>query len=135
MKRLALVFVLLAACGGKQTTTTTDPEPKLAPPLDPRTPLEKRRDAACETLGPELTQCALAEAKADLAAGKVKQEQFDQDTKTEVLHKNTDEFIKQCEQPMSSRQVRVLEVCQQQETQCDPLAACLDHLNDKPAAK
>ena len=31
--------------------------------------LERRRDAACETLGPRMTTCALEDAKADLAAG------------------------------------------------------------------
>jgi hypothetical protein len=33
---------------------------------------------------------------------------------------------------MSSRQVRVLEVCDREESQCGPLLSCLDHLNEKP---
>jgi len=45
-----------------------------------------------------------------------------------------DRFIKSCKAPKtpySSRQVRVLEVCQQEESQCEPLLACLDNLNKK----
>ena len=105
----------------------------MPPPADTRTALEKRRDAACDTLGPKLTQCALVDAKAELAAGKVTKQQFDADTGPDVLAKNTAEFEKQCKTPMSSRQVRVLEVCQQQETQSDPLADCLAHMNDTGA--
>jgi hypothetical protein len=31
---------------------------------------------------------------------------------------------------MSSRQVRVLEVCDKEEQQCGPLVSCLGHLNE-----
>ncbi|HEY4244855.1 MAG TPA: hypothetical protein VGM88_33800 [Kofleriaceae bacterium] len=127
MKRLALL-VFVVACGSSSQNTPPTPAP--APPPDTRSPIEKRRDTACDSLGPKLTQCALADAKADLAAGKVTQKQFTDDTQPAVLSKNTEEFEKKCKVPMSSRQVRVLEVCQQQEQACEPLGDCLSHLND-----
>ena len=127
--RLVLVFVV--ACGGAKPTPTTgsgsgDP----GPVKDTRTALEKRRDGACEQLGPRITECALADAKAALAAGKITQKDFDSTTTSDILRKNTSEFIKACRVPMSSRQVRVLEVCFKEEQECGPLADCLTHLND-----
>ena len=138
MKNL-IFLVALAACGHKGSTPIANEgsgagSGSAAPvgPADTRNELEKRRDAACETLGPKVTQCAVDDAKRELAAGKVKQKDFDANTAPEVLRKNTDEFIKQCEKPQySSRQVRVLEVCQREETQCEPLLACLENLNKK----
>jgi hypothetical protein len=77
-----------------------------------------------------MTACAVEDAKKELAAGKVKQKDFDASTSPDVQRKNTEEFIKACEKAQySSRQVRVLEVCQTEETQCEPLLACLDNLN------
>jgi hypothetical protein len=136
MKNLAFALTILAAaCGNKQPTpvanagsggSTTD----VGPMKDTRTEIERRRDAACETLGPRMTACAVADAKRDLAAGKIKQDQFDKDTAPEIQKKNTEEFFEKCHgSQFSSRQVRVLEVCQQQETECEPLLACLDNLN------
>lgn len=132
MRNLALVLFVVA-CGPKHTDNPangTDPDP--TPPVhkDTRTPIEKRRDAACETLGPKITSCAVADAKAELEEGKVSKEQFDKDTASGVLKKNTEKFIEECQKaPYSSRQVRVLEVCQKEETECGPLLACLDNLN------
>lgn len=133
MKNLAFVL-LLAACGAKQSTPSVGNagggQPDTGPVQDTRTELERRRDAACDTLGPRMTNCALADAKAGLAAGKVTQAQFDQDTKASVLEKNTAEFVKACKHAQySSRQVRVLEVCQHEETECEPMLSCLDNLN------
>lgn len=131
MKRLALLLAL-AACGGK-APPPSDPTPAPAP-KDTRTPIEQRRDAACERLGPKLTQCAAEDAKADLDAGKTSAEQYKQDTAPAVLAKNTEVFEQQCKaSQMSSRQVRVLEVCFREETACDPLRKCLENL--KPVAK
>lgn len=133
MKKLALLFVI--ACGPKQPTTTptnSDSDPP-GPVKDTRTELERRRDTACEALGPRISACAVEDAKADLAAGKVSKEQFDKDTASGVVKKNSDEFVEDCSgHDYSSRQVRVLEVCQKEESQCEPLLACLDNLN-KPA--
>lgn len=128
MKNLAFAL-LLVACGPKQPATSVNNADGAGPVKDTRTELEKRRDAACETLAPRMTNCALADAKADFAAGKVSKQQFDQDTSSGVLQKNTEEFIKACTHAQySSRQVRVLEVCQQEETECEPMLSCLDNL-------
>lgn len=135
MKNLVFV-VALAACGSKSSTPIAnagsgDTEPA-GPVTDSRTDLEKRRDAACQTLGPRITACAVEDAKQELAAGKVKQKDFDASTSPDVQRKNTDEFIEACEKAQySSRQVRVLEVCQREESQCEPLLACLDNLNNE----
>ena len=131
MKNLICVLVLVA-CGPKQSNTVsnTGSGSDASPVRDTRTEIEKRRDTACETLGPKITACAVDDAKQQLAAGKIKQKDFDATTAPEVQRKNTDEFIKECsKQPYSSRQVRVLEVCQTEEQQCEPLLACLDNLN------
>ena len=135
MKNL-IFLVVLAACGQKSSTPianagsgtgSNETPPK---PTDTRTELEKRRDGACETLGPKITQCAVEDAKRELAAGKVKQKDYDATTAPDVLRKNTYEFIKACEKPQySSRQVRVLEVCQREESACEALLACLENLN------
>lgn len=128
-----LVFVLaLAACGNKgqapvANSGSGDPP---GPVKDTRTEVERRRDTACETLGPRITGCAVADAKVALAAGQIKQKDFDESTKPEITAKNTKEFIEKCTgTEFSSRQVRVLEVCQTAETECDPMLTCLDNLN------
>jgi hypothetical protein len=131
----------VGACGGAQHASGGEPgaagaQPSAPAAPDPRSPIERRRDAACDQLGPRLTACAVADARADLAAGKIDQRQFERDTAPEIQRKNTDEFLKACRgTTYSSRQVRVLEVCPQQETQCGPLLDCLGHLNDHPARK
>ena len=132
MRNLAFVLVVVA-CGPKHTDTIgngSDPDPTPPTKPDTRTAIEKRRDIACETLGPKITSCAVADAKAEMEAGKVSKEQFEKDTASGVLKKNTEKFIEQCQKsPYSSRQVRVLEVCQKEETECGPLLSCLDNLN------
>ena len=96
MKNLVLA-VALAACGSKQpapvSNAGTDPDPP-GPVEDTRTELERRRDDACDTLGPRMTQCAVEDAKKELAAGRVKQKDFDANTSPDVQRKNTEEFIK-----------------------------------------
>jgi hypothetical protein len=129
-----------AGCGGTMQTGTgpampapaTDPEP--APPADPRTPIQRRRDAACDQLGPRITACAVEDARTSLAAGKIDQRQFELDTAPGVQRKHTEEFEQTCKgAAYSSRQVRVLEVCAREETRCAPLLDCLGHLSDRPA--
>jgi hypothetical protein len=134
MKNL-IFLIALSACGNKTSTPIANAGSGDDPPgpvKDTRTEIERRRDSACETLGPRITACAVEDAKAQLAAGKVKQKDFDANTAPDVQRRNTEEFIKACnapKTPYSSRQVRVLEVCPQQETRCEPLLACLENLN------
>ncbi|HMG55983.1 MAG TPA: hypothetical protein VK601_20940 [Kofleriaceae bacterium] len=132
----ALALGSATSCGGAQRPA--DPEPAAAAPAptaaasDPRTPLERRRDAACDQLAPRITACAVEDARADLAAGKIDQRQFARDTAPEVQHKNTEQFLTACKRARySSRQVRVLEVCPREEAQCGPLVDCLGHLGDR----
>lgn len=131
---LMIAGVFVAACGGAQQPAGGGTGSGSATPVstaqDTRTPIEVRRDTACDELGPRVTACAVEDAKADLAAGKTTQQQFAQDTSREVQHKNTEKFVEACKVPMSSRQVRVLEVCSKEETACAPLLDCLSHLND-----
>jgi hypothetical protein len=93
------------------------------------TPIHQRRDAACEALGPRITACAVADAKRTMSPAEL--EKLDLD-KTAPVH--TRKFIEDCKShEMSSRQVRVFEVCMKQETACDKLLACLDNANPKKA--
>lgn len=134
MKRLLLVWLI--ACGSKpaQQTTPPDPEPKPAGPVqDTRTQLEKRRDAACDVVAKRVTACAVEDAKADLAAGKVTKEQFDKDTASGVVAKNAEKYAESCKahRDYSSRQVRVLEKCPEYESECGPFLKCLENVQPK----
>lgn len=140
MKSLLLV-ALVAACGnarsGDSTTpsgSSTEPPP---PMKDTRSEFEKRLDAACNALGPTLTTCAVADANEKLKSGEITQKQFDEITKPEIVHKLDDEWRKTCYQPtkFTSYQLRVLEVCKREESECGPLQDCLDNLNKRPPAK
>lgn len=137
-RRACLCAVIAAGlgCGGSQHAADGEGPVNRAPgpaTADPRTPIERRRDAACDQLGPKITACAVADARADLASGKIDQRQFTADTAAEVQHKHTEEFVRACRKAQySSRQVRVLEVCLHEETQCAPLLDCLGHLSDRP---
>ena len=131
----SLVLVALVACGGQQTPPTGSGSGSNAEPVgvvqDTRTPIEKRRDGACEKLRPRLVQCAVDDAQADLDAGKIDKKQYDLDTAPEIRAKLGEKWMKECRVEMSSRQVRVLEVCDREESQCGPLLDCLEHLNHK----
>jgi hypothetical protein len=136
MRTLVLICAI-AACGGKQQPNggggggSEDPP---GPVADTRTPFEKRLDAACDALGPRLTQCAVDDSKAELAAGHITQKQFDDLTNAQMRAALDKDWDTKCDRPnRSSRQVRVLEVCFEQETECDPLLDCLENLNKQPA--
>jgi hypothetical protein len=120
------------ACGGKQQTqgggASNDEHTGVVE--DTRTPFEKRLDAACDALGPKLTQCAVDDSKAELAAGRITQKQYAELTRPEVRAGLTKDWDTRCKRPAtSSRQLRVLEVCFTEETECGPLLDCLENLN------
>ena len=137
-----LLSSVLVSCGG--TRPANDPPPAGGgaggagegdPPgvvRDTRSPIDRRRDAACDALGPRITACAVEDAQAQHAAGKITKDQLQKDTAAEVQAKNTEKFLEQCKVALSTRQVRVLEVCPAEETECGPLLDCLEHLNDTP---
>lgn len=125
----------LAACGGGQPATTT-PSNATGSAADPpgvvrdtRTPIQRRRDEACEKLGPRLARCAVEDSRAQLLAGKITKQQHEEATKPDVQRALAEDWRKKCREGyMSSRQVRVLEVCYREETECAPLEACLENL-------
>lgn len=120
-----LAFVILVACGGSQKTEPMKNDPDPVPVYkDTRTELEKRRDSACEHIQPKLTTCAVEDARKTMSPAELEKLKPD-----ELLAKHKQEFLKQCKgSAMSSRQVRVLEVCDREETECGPLADCLKNL-------
>jgi hypothetical protein len=139
---MAALIVSGAACGGSKTPpagpgsghasgwgsasdddTLTDTTPKAD------SPIHARRNAACEKVGAKVAACAVEDTRNDKQHPPTPDELRDL-PKTEEIDKR--EFIKKCDAAeMSSRQVRVMEVCLAQETACDPFLACLDHMNDK----
>jgi hypothetical protein len=139
MKRLiAIALVTFAACGGSKpppasagsgTASASDDDTLTDTHAANDTPIHKRRNAACEQVGAKVAACAIEDTKNDKQHPPTADElkQLDQ---TAAIDKR--EYVKKCEATeMSSRQVRVMEVCSQQEAECEPFLACLDHLNDK----
>lgn len=128
------LLVFLIACGSPQKPP---PDPAPTPPPAPKaTPFEQRRDAGCSSVGDRIVTCAVADAKADLDRGHdkdgkaVSKADYDRDTASGVLKELKHQWLKSCEQIGNSHQVRVLEVCLKEETQCEPFLDCLTHLND-----
>ena len=123
-------LAMVAACGGKDTPPPAEPVAPVEPAEPAQTELERRRDAACEALGPRLTECAIADARKTMSPDEVAKLEVD---KLRPVH--TRKFVESCQaQSLSSRQVRVYEVCQREETECEPLIACLDNARPKDAA-
>lgn len=130
---IALVLALVAACGSKNTASgdgDTLPDDLRAngnSDVPPATELEKRQGAACESLGPKLTECAIADARATMPPEELAKLDVEN---TGKIH--TREFVKSCKaQTMSSRQVRVYEVCLREETECPALTTCLENASPK----
>jgi hypothetical protein len=114
-----LVLVVALGCGDKPAARA--PDNRDNPPV--QTELERRRDAACESLAPRLTDCAIADARATMSPDELAKLDLE---KTAPVH--TQKFLESCKaQTLSSRQVRVYEVCQREESDCEPLIACLDN--------
>jgi hypothetical protein len=135
--RSAALWLAIAACGGTQPPPPSNGGSSDEPAgvvKDTRPPIVQRRDAACDQLGPKLARCAVEDSRAMRAAGKITQAQFDEAMKPGGERALAEDWRKKCRQGyMSSRQVRVLEVCFRAETACAPLEACLANLN--PEAK
>ena len=128
----AALGLVLAACSGTQQPPPSSGgggDPPVGGVRDTRPEIERRRDDACAKLGPRLAQCAVEDSRARLAEGKITQKQFAADTKPELVRALAEDWRKKCRKGyMSSRQVRVLEVCFREETACAPLEACLENL-------
>lgn len=134
MTRAVLVFgVLLAACGGgggaaaPPANRPAEPAPGVV--KDTRSPLEQRRDEACGQLGPKLASCAVEDSRAMFEAKKISEQEYREATDPKVVEALAADWRKKCRSGyMSSRQVRVLEVCFREEQACAPLQACLENL-------
>lgn len=132
MRGFLLVF--LVACSAPAKPPLRDPDPMPSNhgvAKDTRTPIEIRRDAACSSSGDKLVSCAVADADTDLASGKVSKAEHDKNTAPEIRRGLKAEWLKTCTRPLTSHQVRVLEVCLKEEAACGPFADCLQHLNDE----
>ena len=128
MKRISVLLLLVGACSGSKPAATTAPHNVATDDPPAGTEIERRRDAACVALGPRLTECAIADARATMSAEEFAKLDLE---KTSPVH--TQKFIESCQgQTLSSRQVRVYEVCLKEESECEPLIACLD--NEQPSA-
>ena len=142
MRAMLFVIAIGAACGGSKTPATSpgsgaasasasddDTLTETAPAND--TPIHKRRNAACDKVGAKLAACAVEDTKNDKAHPPTADELRDLD-KTAAIDKR--EYVKGCvAQEMSSRQVRVMEVCLEQATACEAFVTCLDNM--KPQAQ
>ncbi|MCE9578037.1 MAG: hypothetical protein K8W52_33210 [Deltaproteobacteria bacterium] len=131
MIRTALLALALAACGSK-TPAPAEPDDTLtehpATGVHADTEIHRRRDAACEALAPRITACAVEDAKATMTPEELKSLDLPATTK---IHQR--EFIKQCTaDELSSRQVRVYEVCTKEAPDCAALDECLK--NAEPGA-
>jgi hypothetical protein len=135
---LVAMVLALAACGGKTKPAAAPPpaddDLTIKPhPIDdgkPETEYERRLRAACEDVGAKVSACAVEDTRNDKQHPPTADElaQLDQ---TAAIDKR--EYIKKCvAAEMSSRQIRVMEVCAKEEAACEPFLACLDHM--KPEA-
>jgi len=130
---IALVFLI--ACGGSKPAEENDdtlPDPGSGKPGGsgdvaddgepiPASELQRRQYAACERIIPRLTECAVADARANLPPEKLAELDLEH---TAPIH--TRENLAKCKAgTLSSRQVRVYEVCDREETECGPLTDCL----------
>jgi hypothetical protein len=120
-----LLSSLTSGCGGGGQPEAATPA---APAGPPKTELQRRQEAACDALGPRLTACAYESAKQNLTEEQLKKEQVD-----EKVGDHTALIVEKCrQQQMSSRQVRVYEVCMREEAECAPLLDCLEHAKPQP---
>lgn len=132
------IVLLVAACGGKPTPTGPTPGSgsDVGVVKDTRTEIEKRRDAACDNLEPKLFDCAIADATAEHKAGRLSKADYDSIMKPDMKDAFRKDWDKQCkDESMNSRQVRVLEVCFKEETECGPLGECLKNLQEPAGGK
>jgi hypothetical protein len=137
---LALVVIVtaIAACGGKSKPTAQPDDDLTIKPsgsgaATPGTEFERRHHAACEQVGAKVSACAVEDTRNDKEHPPTADElaQLDQ---TAAIDKR--EYIKKCDAAeMSSRQIRVMEVCSKEETACDPFLACLDHMRPEAGEK
>jgi hypothetical protein len=119
---------LLAACSS--TPAPAPQQPSQGVVKDTRTPLEQRRDAACDIVGKRTAACAVEDSDKLYAAGKISEDAHKKATEHAVVVKDAEVYADKCKakRDYSSRQIRVLEMCPKYETECEPFLACLQNL-------
>jgi hypothetical protein len=125
--RIWLVLTI-AACGGKTPPPNNNGsgEELKGVVKDTRTEFQKRRDTGCEQVANKLTACALEDLKAEFAKGAITEAVYKESSTPAYLAYYTKKYVDSCRMGVtSSRQIRVLEVCYREETECDPLAECV----------
>lgn len=130
----SVVFALLAACASKPAPAPQEPPASSGAVKDTRTPLEQRRDAACDVVGKRTAECAAADSKALFEAGKIKEAEYKAATDPRVVDKDAEVYADKCKakRDYSSRQIRVLEKCPAYESECAPFLQCLQNLQPQP---
>jgi hypothetical protein len=122
MMRFAVIAVLCLACGPSKQKPDPDPDPDPAMKPPPQTEIQRRQQAACEGVGKMATKCAVEDTKNQPA--NVQKEADPEHT----AQFNTKDYVDKCvAQYLSSRQIRVFEVCLREETECGPFFSCLDN--------
>jgi hypothetical protein len=130
---LGLGVAALSGCGGGKPASGGASEPSgdgtaaLSPEEQKRqealAALKARQDGACETLGPRITECAIADARKSMSKEELAELDLE---KTGPAH--TQKYVDECKSAdYSARQVRVMEVCQKEESECEPMLACLEN--------
>lgn len=138
MMKQILFLAMLAACGSKSNTPVANSgsgaaaEEPPGPVTDTRTEIERRRDTAADAIAKRAVTCAVEDAQHAVDAGEITPQQFDEQTKPELRDALYKDWLKKLTVPLSSFQVRVLEVCNRDTKTCDELHDCMQHINDQP---
>jgi hypothetical protein len=120
---LVVATAVQGACGGAGTPAPTQPDPDVGVMQPGKTEFERRQEAACDALGPRLTQCAYEDARRTMTPAEMAKEEIEA-----KRPEHTKLIVDKCrKQQMSSRQLRVYEVCMREERECTPLINCLEY--------
>ncbi|MEZ4359219.1 MAG: hypothetical protein R3B48_03495 [Kofleriaceae bacterium] len=120
------VALLSLACGGRgapaERPAGVEPQP------EPASEFARRQRAACAATGERVTACAITGLRA--ASTKDELAKLDLEKMQQV---NSAAYAEKCEaDALSSRQLRVYEVCLREERECEPFLSCLDNLTPQP---
>lgn len=131
LRHVLLAVWCVAACASSDSPPRAAAGGRAAPPLDGKTELQRRQEAACAAVGERTTACAVADAKAKATPAELRELALEQ-----TAPRNTEKFVAECvARQMSSRQVRVFEVCYREERECEPFFSCLEHARPQPAPR